>query len=192
MTRGGQCRIFPGNCHWSDHSTLPYWFKHSTKTVDEVALSKKAAAEAAAEGISNTEAILREQRDKYVASNIKVMENIMMVHQIINHLRKIALRRDLLDADDHVQAMIDSELQSKRPGFRARVEAIQNIREESKLLRDVCDGQTNKRIENMDHALHQIDDDIKLASKKYEESLKKVQRNDGKGRGWGWRPISLF
>lgn len=79
----------------------------------------------------------------------------------------------MLDADDHFQARIDTEIQTKEPGYRARL--LASVREEAKMLCDVCNGETYKRVENMNEALHRIDEDIKAVSEKYEEEMRKVE-----------------
>ena len=80
--------------------------------------------------------------------------------------------------------MIDSELTERRSGYRDRINVIQNVREEAKLLRNIHDGETYQQIENMDKALQQFEKDIQSAHDKYTKAVEQVQKNGGRVNQW--------
>jgi hypothetical protein len=131
--------------------------KHTVKNVQQVLLDKKSAAEAAAKGMSNTEKIIRKQRDDYMKTSQDIIRTkIVRMHTCIAELKRTALRPEPFDADDHFQLMINTENQAQEPGYKARVEAIHTIRAREKLLRKVHEGKGESKVADMDKHLIQI------------------------------------
>ena len=182
--QNGICKVCPKKCRWDSHKNLPFWIQHTTEMVEEVLLEKKEAAKAAAAGVSNTEAVLRKQRDKYIETKLRVLNDIEVVRLSIERLRAIALRPEALDPDDHFQQMIDSEMLRKEPGFHFRIQAIQTARKEARYLREIQEGKANRRVEEMDENLIKIDHEIEVIAHKYNKTAERVRSKGVMARLW--------
>lgn len=154
------CKVCPRYCEWDGNKTLPYRIEHTVQEVHKILLEKKEASEATINGMCHTEAILRKQREKYVATMMQILQDIEIVRRSIDRLRSIAFCAKVLDPDEHFERMMDSELVRKETGFQARIEALQTAQMQACCLRGIRDAKSQDRLGERDNFLVQIDREI--------------------------------
>lgn len=134
------CTQCKGKCHWSSHRNAPYILKivKVKKKVTLEDLKKKYD-----DGNKNLtlsqrlmNGLLKEGKD--ILSNcISIQETIK---NIVNKISKIALNPNALDSEEYIELLIQSEKQGKKTGWKKRIEGLEAMKQQQKLIRQAFHG----------------------------------------------------
>ena len=137
---GDYCTQCQGKCHWTSHRNAPYILKvikvKKKVTLDD--LKKKYD-----DGNKNLtlsqrlmNGLLKEGKD--ILSNcISIQEQIK---NIVNKISQIALNPNALDSEEYIELLINSERQEKKSGWKKRIEGLEAMKKQQKLIRDAFHG----------------------------------------------------
>jgi len=171
MRKDGNCGACPKHCHWSSHQNLPYileWYQETqTKTINDLKeryTNAKSSAEA-------KEQILEGLITELDRSRELVVQMVVQMNKCHTRLSEIAMKPNAMPSDKYVQLMIDAENSNQKVGYQARVRALEEVKKNTELMKDVTAGSFDPLKE------FKADADLKkqLNNKKY----KKLRRHRG-------------
>ncbi|XP_034534585.1 uncharacterized protein LOC117809023 [Notolabrus celidotus] len=141
MGSDGMCTVCPGKCIWSVHFHQKYkWeYKDCTeiKTVEE--LKKK--YDIAKGDKSGVEALIRKLKAEYDAVQTEVEKLMGQMTKCLNRLKDIALRPNPLSTPEYIDMLIQGEKNEGKPGWKKRVEALTDMRENADYMARVERGE---------------------------------------------------
>ena len=59
-------------------------------------------------------------------------------------MKQIALNKDILSSEEHIELLIQSEKLEKKEGFMQRIEALELLKKQKKLMREAYHNQINQ------------------------------------------------
>ena len=135
-----KCRICPNKCNWSLHKNIPYIIKYysvkETITLEELknkydnSKSKKL----------DREKILEKINDKIFSLNAECLETQEEIKRAINRIKEIALMKDMITDEEHINSLIESEKQEHTEGYKERIQYYNMLKEQKKLLVNTYKG----------------------------------------------------
>ena len=135
-----KCRICPNKCNWSLHKNIPYIIKYysekKTITLEELknkydnSKSKKL----------DREKILEKINDKIFSLNAECLETQEEIKRAINRIKEIALMKDMITDEEHINSLIESEKQEHTEGYKERIQYYNMLKEQKKLLVNTYKG----------------------------------------------------
>ena len=135
-----KCRICPNKCNWSLHKNIPYIIKYysvkETITLEELknkydnSKSKKL----------DREKILEKINDKIFSLNAECLETQEEIKRAINRIKEIALMKDMITDEEHINSIIESEKQEHTEGYKERIQYYNMLKEQKKLLVNTYKG----------------------------------------------------
>ena len=135
-----KCRICPNKCNWSLHKNIPYIIKYysvkQTITLEELknkydnSKSKKL----------DREKILEKINDKIFSLNAECLETQEEIKRAINRIKEIALMKDMITDEEHINSLIESEKQEHTEGYKERIQYYNMLKEQKKLLVNTYKG----------------------------------------------------
>ena len=135
-----KCRICPNKCNWSLHKNIPYIIKYysvkETITLEELknkydnSKSKKLDREKILEKINN----------KIFSLNAECLETQEEIKRAINRIKEIALMKDMITDEEHINSLIESEKQEHTEGYKERIQYYNMLKEQKKLLVNTYKG----------------------------------------------------
>lgn len=149
----GFCIKCSKKCKWQDHKNTPYilefYLEKEIITLDE--LKKK--YDDSKNKVFNKKRILENIKRNIYALNRECIETQEKITRSINRLKQIALNKDILSSEDHIELLIQSEKMEKKDGFMQRIEALELLKKQKILLRKSYENKI-EAIENMDKFLN--------------------------------------
>ena len=129
-----KCRFCPNKCMWDLHTNVPYIIKYysvkETITLEELknkydnSKSKKL----------DREKILEKNNDKIFSLNAECLETQEEIKRAINRIKEIALMKDMITDEEHINSLIESEKQEHAEGYKERIQYYNMLKEQKKLL----------------------------------------------------------
>ena len=144
------CKVCPGKCRWECHSSSSYRFEdyeeEEERTLDDL-LRKFETVKSDKDAVKVTVEKIRQKVEDLQA---KVYEMICEAQQILARLDEIALKPNPLTALDYIDLMIESEKQECKPGYRKRLECLQEARHNAEVIHQIKseDSDTPQHIRN--------------------------------------------
>lgn len=136
MDGNGNCRRCEKNCIWSQHVNTPYIIQscmiEKKITLDEL----KQKYDDSQNKIFNKKKMLDNIMDNILSLNNICIETQEEITKCINKLKKIALNKDILSSEQHIEILIQSEKMEQKEGFMQRVEALELLKKQKRLMRE--------------------------------------------------------
>ncbi|XP_041099656.1 uncharacterized protein LOC121310796 [Polyodon spathula] len=137
----GSCRVCPGKCASSDHllqQTFKWGpvIKKEKRTYENL---KKQYEEAEGKKMS-AEEIMKTLEQEFSAVKYKVLDLIEQLSKSRSRLEEIALRPNPLTTPDYIDLLIQSEEREGSPGFKERIQSLQQVREGAVILQKAARG----------------------------------------------------
>ena len=148
MDGDGNCTVCPGNCWWNCHKNLPYTVEFYTiqeqQTVDDL----KQKYYDAKKQQSASDQIIAGLTGDLVKEESKLAKLIDNVRRCINELREIALQPNLMNKDDYIDQLIDSEKTKRNRGWQSRVQSLQELKKKDEILFAINDNKFDNQFDN--------------------------------------------
>ncbi|CAC5357655.1 unnamed protein product [Mytilus coruscus] len=133
MGDGGNCTVCPKNCHWNQHSNVPYIFKWYTHKVKKTYSEMKDKYQQAHQRKMSQEDILEEMHEEIKILEVAIQIKVEEITEYGNRLKEIALRPDPLSTVQYIELMIESEMREKKSGFNQRVETLEQCKKRAEI-----------------------------------------------------------
>ena len=132
----GLCLKCSGKCRWDLHKNTPYIIEHylEKKVITLKELKKK--YEDSKSKVFNKAKALSDIKNNIFSLNKLCIETQSKITDVINRLRKIALDKNILSSEEHIDLLIQSEKLERKEGFIQRIEALQLMKKQKKLMRE--------------------------------------------------------
>ena len=135
-----KCRICPNKCNWSLHKNIPYIIKYysvkETITLEEL---KNKYDDSKSKKLDR-EKILEKINDKIFSLNAECLETQEEIKRAINRIKEIALMKDMITDEEHINSLIESEKQEHTEGYKERIQYYNMLKEQKKLLVNTYKG----------------------------------------------------
>lgn len=131
-----KCTFCSKKCDWFHHKNTPYilesYLSKETITLKEI----KQKYDQSQSQFLDKKKILQNIKDTILDLNNKCIETQDKITKSINRLKQIALNKDVLSSEEHIEILIQSEQMERKEGFLQRVEALKLLKEQKKLMRE--------------------------------------------------------
>ncbi len=124
----GNCHVCPEKCHWTMHKNQPYVYVIKTQKVKKTADDLKRRYEEAEGKKLSAEEIIQKCAEEFEAVQMKIISLTEVARKSIEKLNAIALRPNPLSTVDYIDVLINSEQAEARPGWKKRVQQLQDVR----------------------------------------------------------------
>ena len=134
MDKNSKCRFCPKKCDWKLHANVPYIFKYysvkQTITLEEL----KNKYDNSKNKKLDRQKILEKINDKIFSLNAECLETQEEIKKAINRIKEIALMKDMITDEEHINSLIESEKQEHTEGYKERIQYYNMLKEQKKLL----------------------------------------------------------
>ncbi|XP_034534533.1 uncharacterized protein LOC117808985 [Notolabrus celidotus] len=141
MGSNGKCKVCPGKCIWSVHLNQKYKWEYEEVTKKQTHADLKKKYNIAKDGKSGVEAVIRKLRAEYDAVQTEVERLMNDLTKCLNRLKDIALRPNPLSTPEYIDMLIQGEKNEGKPGWKRRVEALTDMRENADYMASVERGE---------------------------------------------------
>ena len=157
----GNCIKCSKKCSWKDHKNTPYILEHylSKEVITLEELKKK--YDDSKSKIFNKTRILENIKNNIYTLNQECIETQEKITETINRLRQIALNKDILSSEEHIELLIQSEKLERKEGFLQRVDALELLKKQKKLMREAYQN----KIPSMEELKKFLDDTYEKENK---------------------------
>ena len=108
--------------------------------------------EKASKAAGSQKGIIDAIQDDYRKSKETVNKLITTVHKKVKRLQQIALKDNPLSALEYIDLLIDSEESQAKPGYRGRIQSLNEVRKDAVVLQGVMSkGKKYNPLENPDN-----------------------------------------
>ena len=135
--RDGNCTVCKDRCRWDRHRNTGYIFVTVTKIEKLTIEDLEKRYYEATEKKQGNEDLIAKIGAKYRECQTKVAENIQECREILEKLREIALKPDLLSTVDYIDLLIKTTIREKKERWQETVEELENLKGQAKLLQDI-------------------------------------------------------
>ncbi|XP_022109304.1 uncharacterized protein LOC110989312 [Acanthaster planci] len=133
----GKCRICPGNCVWNVHFNQGYKFEYySEKEKRTYAELEERYKDATGKKLT-VEQVIRKHYDEFLSVQKCVFVLITDSHHSLKRLEEIALKPNPLSTVEYVDLLIESEKAEAKPGWKFRVKALEDVRNQADIMTKV-------------------------------------------------------
>ena len=124
--------------------------------------------------LSVKEQLFNGAKEELIKLNVECITTQSLITKSINRLRQIALNKSVFEsAEEHIQLMIENEKSEHKPGWEKRIEGLEIMRKEKKMLRKVYEG-SNDEIKIIRKF---VEDNIQKCLDMYLNSLENEKKN---------------
>ena len=134
--KNGNCVFCSKKCNWRDHKNTPYiiesYLDKELITLNEL---KKKYDDSTSKLFDKSNMLKNIKNNIYSLNRecIEIQENIT---KCINRLKEIALNKEILSSEEHIELLIQSEKLERKEGFMQRIEALELMKKQKKLMRE--------------------------------------------------------
>ena len=150
MNYDGYCHVCPKKCYWKEHSNVPYIIKYTEIEVEETVEELKKKYFDNRNKLSLSEQIIR---GKELELEKKMVECYAIQDEIkacIDRLKKEALYPNVNEtAEEYIDLQIESERTEKKNGYKERINSLESIKQNHKLINQMFkEGTTCRTFED--------------------------------------------
>ena len=139
----GYCVMCPKKCHWTEHKNRPYKLVSYMKTVKTTLNDLKKKYVTSGSKLDKKTQILNGTLDELLELNSQCLNIQDQLFQSINRLKEIALNKNVFSsAEEYIDLMIEKEKNEHMEGWESRIEGLNILKKQKKLLRDYSEGNT--------------------------------------------------
>ena len=134
-----------GRCHWTQHKNRPYYYEdymaEEVVTLNEL---KQKYCQSKSDFDTKTQLLLG-AKDDLIALNIECINTQDLITKSINRLQEIALNKTVFESsEDHIELLIETEKSEHKEGWQTRIEGLQLLKQQKKMLREIYNGENQK------------------------------------------------
>lgn len=138
---GDYCTQCPSKCHWTNHHNAPYIIK-TVKVKQKVTLEDlKKKYDDGNKNLSLSQRLMNgmiKEGKEILSKCMNIQENIK---DIVNKLARIALNPNTLNSEEYIELLIRSEKQEQKTGWQKRVDGLEAMKKQQKLIRQAFKGE---------------------------------------------------
>ena len=143
----GLCVKCSKKCKWDVHKNTPYYLEdYLEKQIVTLEELKKKYDDSKSK-IFNKTKILENIKNNIFALNKECIDTQDKITKTINRLKQIALNKDILSSEEHIELLIQSEKLERKEGFIQRVEALELLKKQKKLMREAYQNKIPSMVE---------------------------------------------
>ena len=132
----GKCVRCTGKCKWDAHKNTPYYIENYLEKEIVTLEELKKKYDDSTSKIFDRAKILKNIKNNIYILNKECIDTQEKITETINRLKQIALNKDILSSEEHIELLIQSEKMEKKDGFIQRVEALELLKKQKKLMRE--------------------------------------------------------
>ena len=141
MNSIGYCEYCPKKCRWDQHKNRDYILEDiiedKTITLEDL---KKRYYDSRNE-LSVKKQLFQGAKEELVNLNFECLDTQEKITNSINILHKIALNKSVFEsAEEHIDLLIEVEMSEHKPGWQERIRALNILKDEKRMLREVYQG----------------------------------------------------
>ncbi|XP_071807014.1 uncharacterized protein [Asterias amurensis] len=137
MSWWGYCNVCPGKCHWRVHFNQNYKFEYYTEKEQRNYTELEERYRDATGKKLTVEQVISQVHQEFEDVQKCVFVLITQSRDSLKRLEEIALRPNPLSTVEYVNLMIESEKREAKPGWAARVVALEDVRKQADLMGQV-------------------------------------------------------
>ena len=146
MNKRGNCRICPRKCHWSEHRNVPYLIEYETITETRTAEDLKKKYHKAVQEKATSKQMMKEIEESLQGVHMEVLTMIKRAQQSLSRLDEIALKPNSLTNVEYLELLIESEKMEAKPGWKKRIQYLEEAKRHAEILSKVNDEETLERL----------------------------------------------
>ena len=135
----GKCRVCPAKCYWNIHKNLPHKYEIERVPVTKSAAELKARYEEAVGKKLNAQQLIEKVLDEFEEIRAHVVVLTETVRLSLKRLNEIALKPNPLSTTEYIDILIESERAEASPGWKDRVNQLQEVRKEAEYMKKLAD-----------------------------------------------------
>lgn len=143
--RNDYCINCRGRCHWTQHKNRPYYYEdymaEEVVTLDEL---KQKYCQSKSDFDTKTQLLLG-AKDDLINLNVDCINTQDLITKSINRLQEIALNKTVFESsEEHIELLIETEKSEHKEGWQTRIEGLQLLKQQKKMLREIYNGENQK------------------------------------------------
>ena len=163
----GKCVNCTGKCKWDAHKNTPYYIENYLEKEIVTLEELKKKYDDSTSKIFDRAKILKNIKNNIYILNKECIDTQEKITETINRLKQIALNKDILSSEEHIELLIQSEKMEKKDGFIQRVEALELLKKQKKLMREAYQN----KISSMEKLKKFLDDTYEKENKMKDNKL---------------------
>lgn len=136
----GNCKKCKGKCHWSKHYNQKYRWEYKEVMEKQTVKKLKQQYLKGTKAKKTTEDLVAKLKQEYQRFKDLVSAIVREAAQKINRLREIALKPNPLSIPDYIDLLIEMEKKQHEPGWKQRVQYLEEEKKKAELLVTVDEG----------------------------------------------------
>ncbi|XP_072163209.1 verrucotoxin subunit beta-like [Diadema setosum] len=137
MKKDGTCTVCPGRCVWNVHFNQAYKFEYYTEKETRTYAELENRYNDAAGKKLTVEQVVKNHQEEFESIQKCVYQLITESQRSLKRLEEIALRPNPLSTLDSVDLLIETEKREAKPGWKSRVKALQDVRNQAEILSQI-------------------------------------------------------
>ncbi len=146
MDEGGNCRVCPRKCAWSEHKNVPYLIQYITIKETRTLEDLKKKYNIAVEQKATCEQMMKSIEESLQCVHVQVFTTIKRAQQSLRRLDEIALKPNPLTQVEYLELLIESEKREAKPGFKQRIQYLEVAKRHAEMLSKVKDEGESQKI----------------------------------------------
>uniref|UniRef100_A0A673BGB0 Fibronectin type-III domain-containing protein n=2 Tax=Sphaeramia orbicularis TaxID=375764 RepID=A0A673BGB0_9TELE len=138
MDMTGNCKICPEKCPWNIHFNQTYRWEYVSGKEKQTLRALKEKYEQATSDKLNIQELIERQEEEIELLQDTIMSLIDQSAKCLTRLQEIALRPNPLTAPEYIDMLIQAENTDAKPGFQARIQALEAMRDRAKVISKVA------------------------------------------------------
>lgn len=139
-----KCKFCEKKCEWNQHKNTPYILEsYIEKEIVTLEKIKEKYLKSKSE-MNDKKIILEKIKNKILDLNNSCLQIQQEITDTINRLKKIALNKDVLTSEEHIELLIQSEKMERKEGFIQRIEALEELKKQKELMRNAYQNKIPK------------------------------------------------
>ena len=139
MDWSGYCKVCTKQCHWQEHSNLPYIFEYETVSETRTSEDLKKRYEVAKSGKNLVEGMIEKLEEDLTEMHNNVLSMMFKAQKSLQRLDEIALKPNPLTQIEYLELLIESEKNEAKPGWKQRVQYYEEAKRQVEILSKVKD-----------------------------------------------------
>ena len=147
--KNNYCVICPNKCIWSVHINVPYIIKEKTTEVEAEFEDLKKKYSSSKSSLSIKTQMLQNMKSELISLNKECLDTQDLITEGINRLKEIALNKSVFaTSEEYIEMLIQGERQEQSEGYQIRIEGLQMLLKQKKLLRETYEKK-NKKLQDI-------------------------------------------
>jgi hypothetical protein len=139
--KDGKCTVCPGTCNWDIHFNQKYRWDYVVEKQRTTIKEVKEKYEKATKAKISVEQLIEHLEEDVAMLQDVIMSLIDTSSHSIARLKEIALRPDPLSTPEYIELLIKGEKSEAKEGYPARIDSLEKIKENAKIMAKVSKGQ---------------------------------------------------